>query len=324
MTVASQLKPIEPEEPARPPAVRLEESLRDLVHEEMGVVRASAQKQTPSRSDAFWLFLCVADAALFLWLLPDEKLSDKRVELLFKLVTLLGGSLFVLGYVWFRDLFLAYVRHLWFKITLVALPFLLVPIYVTGMDIFPIAPEIEPRNAELEIDGVTRQKNNLKVSLRSHKVIVRVKSPNDQDTPTERPFPLSPGAIWRSWRNNEQPHWPVDFPVPVNFSEEGPETVELIKEDGKFDPEFRGSRPQMLVTKRGEITPHLGDWKGDAILFTWPYPPGQVAIINLKLPYGSYRLTAHFADKVGCEKSAFADIAVNASVKLKDVARICK
>lgn len=330
MIVQSHPTPKEAEDQTRPAAVRLEESLRDLVHEEMGLQRAAAQRPTPSRTDAFWLFLCVADAALLLWLLPDEKLSNKKLELIGKLVTWIGGSLFVLGYVWFRDLFLAYVRNRSFKITLAVLPFFLVPLYVTRMDVLTIAHEIKPSYAELEIDKLPAQKDKNRLSLRTHDIIVRVKARDNDDKEKiyERPFTLRPGDVWRSWWNTEKTLWPVDFPFLVHFNFEGPQRIELTKDDRIFDPEFRKQRPKLTFQNEDrEDTSREGSWREDgAMTFNWPLKPGEVGSIGLKLPYGKYQLIATFADREGCEKTAAVPIMAKPGVEkeLISVRRICK
>jgi len=318
MTVASS--PDETRNQDRPPAVRLEESLRDLVHEEMGVVRASAPKQLPSSSDAFWLFLCVADAALLLWLLPDAMLANKRMELVGKLLTWLGGSLFVLGYVWFRDLFLSFVRHRAFKITLILLPIFLIPAYVTQMDIFPASPIVEPPNAELEIDGVPRQKKNLKLSLSYHAVIIRESGKHDESPINERPFEFGPTDVWDTWWNNKKFYWPLFYKVPVDFNLAGPETIELSKDDGRFDSEFRTSKPQLTFQGADGETNHFGAWReGNSIIFSWPYQPGAIGSISLMLPYGTYHLTATFSDKPNCDKAAVISFTAKSGVELEDI-----
>jgi hypothetical protein len=318
MTDPAQPTTQEAGEQIRPPAARLEESLRDLVHEEMGIVRDSAQKkQTPSGKDAFWLFLCVADAALLLWLLPDAMLANKRMELVGKLLTWLGGSLFVLGYVWFRKLFLSFVRHRGFKITLITLPFFLVPLYVTQMDIFPGAPVVEPKNADLEIDGLPRQKENLKLSLANHTVIVRESGKYGEATGNEREFKFGPKVVWDRWWNDKKFYWPLFYKVPVDFNLEGPEKIELVKNDGRFDPEFRSSKPQLTVEgEGGEITNKDGTWRDDnSIVFDWPYSSGTEGSVAVTLPYGKYLLTATYSDKDKCDKGAVKSIMARPGVE---------
>ena len=121
----------------------------------------------------------------------------------------------------------------------------------------------------------------------------------------ERPFNLRPSEVWRSWWNGEQPLLVITlFEVPVDFNLDAPEGLEIVKVEGSFDRDFRGSRPEMKFLEEGEIKSHWGRWKDDgSILFSWPYKPGVIGSIGLRLPYGKYRLTASFAEKEQCEKS---------------------
>jgi hypothetical protein len=178
------------------------------------------------------------------------------------------------------------------------------------MDIFSINPQIEPRNTELLIDELPRQKETLKLSLRSHNIIVREKGRGDEPTANERPFKLRAVDVWHAWWNDKQPYWPLFFDVPVDFNREAPEKIELVKDEGEFDPVFRGSKPQLkFEAADGEISSHFGEWREDgSILFSWPYEPGAVGSISLVLPYGKYRLTASFADKQNCDKSTLRRI----------------
>ena len=287
-------------EQRKTPAARLEESLRDLVHEEMGVVRAEAQKPIPSRSDAFWLFVCVADAGLIIWLLPDAVLGDKRLELLSKLFTWLGGSLFVLGYVWFRELFLAFVRHRAFKITLLAIPVFIVPFHITQVPIFFVKPQVDPSNAEVEIKGRPVHITGIRLPLQSHEAVVKIQGQGNNSKVYTRTFELTASDIWGTWWRDEQPYLPLTFYVPLTF-EEAPETIEIVKEDMRFDRKFRNSVPQLTFkNENGDNEDKPGTWMADGrIVFSIPNQPLGGA--GITVPYGKYNATARFP---GCDKTA--------------------
>jgi hypothetical protein len=301
----------------RPAIARLEESLRDLVQDEMGHVRAITQPQVPSRSDAFWLFLSAADAALLLWIIPDAMLTNKRLELLGKIVTWLGGSLFVLGYVWFRERFLGYVRNRGFKITLAVIPVMVVPFYLTQFDIFRIKPVVEPSSAELEIQGEKRSIENLKVSLSGSTVIVRLRGQGPNAPVYERPFPMTAGDVWRSWFYNEQPYWPLVFEVPLGFNKEGPEKIVASKETKVFDS---GYVPELTYMNGAQQLKLAGTWEKDkSISWGWPYEPGTKNSIRLTLPYGKYRLIATYADNELCPKTSEDEIDVKPGIEASEL-----
>lgn len=291
-------------EQRKPPAARLEESLRDLIQEEMGVVRAESRKLVASRSDARWLFLCVADAALILWLLPDAVLGDKRLELVIKLFTWLGGSLFVLGYVWFRERFLAFVRNRGFRILLAAIPVSVLPSYVTQAPIFYVQPQVDPPNAEVVIKNRPVHITGIRLPLQSEDVVVTFRREgSDGKVYTQPPFKLTATAIWRTWWRDEQPYFALSFYVPLTFVDTVPETIEVVKEVGRGDREFRNSAPKLTFrNKDGVNEDQTGMWmEGNRIAFSVPNLP--LKGVGITVPYGKYRATASFPDQQGCEKT---------------------
>jgi hypothetical protein len=319
----------QPPEQRKTPAVRLEESLRDLVHEEMGVVRSEAQKPIPSRSDAFWLFLCVADAALIIWLLPDAVLGDKRLELLSKLFTWLGGSLFVLGYVWFRELFLAFVRHRAFRIVLLAIPALVFPAYVTQAPVFFVKPQVDPPNAEVVIKGRPVHITGIRLPLQSEEeVVVTVRGEGNNPQVYTKGFKLTRSDIWRTWWRDEQPYFALRFYVPLTFVGGVPEIIELVKDEGGFDREFRESGPKLTFRNQNGLNEEKPGMLTENNRITFSVPKQPLAGVGITVPYGKYSATAVFSDQQGCDKTAVFPFMAKPGVEspnsgLIEVERLC-
>lgn len=128
----------------------LEDAVRKLVREELD---KRESKPSRKRVEPLWLGLVAANLGLLLWLVSDrffELIDNPRFEMIVKLVGVIGGSALVASYTAWRNRFVAAMDQKWFRRVLVGLFPLLVTLH---LDIVPVTAQVEPRLAELWIDG---------------------------------------------------------------------------------------------------------------------------------------------------------------------------
>lgn len=279
---------------------KVEESLRELVREEL-----KGQKPTPlpDKRQIVWLFLCVANTALLLWLLPETLFKNERIENLSKVVVWLGSSIFISSFVWFREKLLVLTLNGLFKIILVvALPVLTL-IYISQLNIFAIHPDIEPQDAEVIVRGQTlteEDREDIALSLDTHWITVQPADWHPQNNPNQYPkprkFKLTRLDVLRAWWGSDQPRWYLVYDVYVQPQGAVDEViVEPLK--GEFDREFM-MRPDPPLSPTDTNLPILGapSAQGKDLVYEWHGIAN--AQLPLRLPHGKYAI---FSRKNSCE-----------------------
>jgi hypothetical protein len=276
---------------------------QELAHEVQPV--PSATPTTPTGKDAFWLAMVVANAALLIAVLPADVLTSSRLGLLVKVVAWLGGSVFLLGYKWFRDRLLNLTRKTTFKIAQSILLCALVPINVSQLQV-DIHPLIEPKDAKVQVgEGKSQDVGNrgLKLSLQGHDIIVSDKNTDDSGQSINRKFHLTFTEVLRAWRDpSSRPHWPLIYKVPIYVQSEIDE-LEIRKDDRMFDSEFWNNpakASEVAELRRGE----------DPGVLIFPWKTGAVL---LRLPYGSYKIVAR---RNKCDKKEEKQVVVTGGLGL--------
>ncbi|HKQ51901.1 MAG TPA: hypothetical protein VJT74_05995 [Pyrinomonadaceae bacterium] len=277
---------------------KVEESLRELVREEL---KGRAPAPPPDGKQIFWLFLCVANAVMLLWLLPETIFDNKRVENLSKFVVWLGGSVFISSFVWFREQLLVLSRKPLFKwAQLVALP-LLTLLYLSQLSIFTIHPNIEPKDSELIVDGRNMsedEREDLSLSLGEHKVVVQPAGwdprKDSGQFPRPRRFRLTLSNVLSAWWGGAQPRWPLVYDVNVKASGAVDEVV--VQNVGpEFDPVFASSPEPPLSP--GEVSQPIVAPVVNQRELVYQWHGASDVRLPLRLPHGKYVL---FSRKKGC------------------------
>jgi hypothetical protein len=297
-------------------SARLEEAIRQIVREEIKhpsvaalseetkkVTEVPASSPQPNLKDGLWLLLIVTNVALLLALVPDNVLTNSKLGLLVKLVPWLGSYLFVLGYAWFRDGILELTRHIIFKVLMLGALVILGPLSVSKLRIFQVHPLIEPSSAEVQVDGepvAVDTKGEIRISLQRHTITISENSTDEGEKPNTREFQMSFREAFRAWRESTyQPRWTLLYDVAVS-DQKAVDELE-IRKAGDLDPDFwRNPEPAYggaAVTQGREPGMLLFKWTG-----------GDV---GLRLPYGSYKLTAR---RQGCLDTEVQSVEVKKGV----------
>jgi hypothetical protein len=287
---------------------KIEDSLRELVREELD---GRKPPPPPDRKLFFWLFLCVTNVAMLIWLLPETVLDSKRVEAATKFIIWLGGSIFVSCFVWFRDQLLGLAQKPFFKRMQIAAFPVLILLYLSQLNIFTIHPVIEPSDAELILNGQSvseDEREDLSLSLNKQKIIVQPAGWKPQDDlsayPRPRKFMLTKSdVLYYAWLGREQPRWPLIYNVYIKASGSVDQVV-VQRREGDFDSGFVKEPEPALSDGLTLDTPAA---TGRELVYQWRKM--KDIILPLRLPYGKYTV---FTRKEGCAEKFTADIDVPA------------
>jgi hypothetical protein len=283
-----------------------EESLRELVREEM---TGRPPEPAPGGRQFFWLFLCVANAAMLIWLLPETIFHNERIENLSKFVAWLGGSVFVSSFVWFREELLRLTRSRIFRLAQLFLLPLITMLYLSQLSIFKIHPIIEPREVELIVDGQNvseEEREDLRLSLGEHKIVVQPSgwiAQTDQSVyPQPRKFKLYLSDVFSAWRGGEQPRWSLIYNVYVNPHGAVDEVV-VQNLEMNFDSAFmKKPEPPLSPAESSIGAPKASERE---LVYQWHGPPN--ATLPLRLPYGKYLI---FSRKKDCAEKFPTEVEV--------------
>jgi len=323
-------KPHRAEEPSRElqaPVAKLEESLRELIRQELG--HPPPLRPTPSGVEALWLFLCIANAALILLLLPDALLKSVKWRTLSNIIMWLSGSLFVLGSVWFRELFLELSRGR-LRFLQLALLALLLPLYISQTPVFKIYPEIEPADvAEVEYEGQVESGwvNGLWVPLKPHTFTVRRKPRADAGIDPGVDPDKDPNKAWKErkidvsrfdllriwWRGpEEKPHWPLLFPTAFYAAKPVGEVI-VWRRGGEFDPAYlKEPAPLQPDNPQQDAALQSDTRDGSPVLvYRWPFKD-KAGYLNQWHPLGKYEISAR-AD--GCDEATAQEFEVTTKIQ---------
>lgn len=295
------------------PSARLEDAIREIVRAEIQQpTQPTVQPTKPRLSDAFWLLIIVTNTALLIAVIPEVVLQDSKLALFVKLVPWLGGSLFVLGYAWFSDQILNLTRRPIFKFSLMILLLVLIPVSISQLEVFSVRPLIEPKNAQLWVDGKAANLDDndwVRLSLQSHDISIIDQTDNENGEPNKRKFYLTYSEVFHAWRDSDyRPHWALIYSVPINakFANE----LEIRKDDSNFDSLFWSKPPPTYSgeeVRRGAMQ--------NTLLFTC-----DKGTFALPLPYGTYTLTSH---KTGCDKVEKQIVTVKPGVEQVELREPC-
>ena len=289
-------------DPSKPPAAKVEEAIRALVREEMGKAAAEEKTPAPSGRDAFWLFLCLANIAMLLWWTPEAVLDNPKLEFLFKMIPLVGGYLFALGYLWFRDNLLAAGRSRKFKVSQVLLFAVLLPAGLTQTNVFHLKPLLEPDKAVAvavigEDAGVEDlDPKRIWLPLRAHKFKIRFADKDGADKWEERTFTLTPWQMLKAvWT---RPRWPLLYRVKLRYMTSDVKVV-IKNISGDYDADF-------LAVLRKKPPDIPVEWPSEEDRRTFIYSCTAVAFggiggaDSISLPPGTYEM---YAKKQGCTQT---------------------
>jgi hypothetical protein len=287
----------QPHADAKPPSAALVEAIRGLVREEMGQAASEEATPAPSRSDAFWLFLCLANVAMLLWWTPEAVLENPKLEFLVKLIPLVGGYLFALGYLWFRNNLLAAGRSGKFKAAQLLLAAVLLPAGLSQTNIFHLKPLLEPDKAvTVSVGGEEVDPKRIWLPLGTHEFKIRFGRKEGADRWEERTFKLGPWQMLKAlWA---RPRWPLLYKITFIYSASDVEVV-VRRVEGEYDAGF-------LETLRNPPDDLHVKWEEGESQPTFVYSctaksfGGVGGSESVSLPPGTYSM---YARKKGCGQS---------------------
>lgn len=301
---------------------KFEESLRELVREEL---EGRKPAPAPDGRQVFWLFLCVANAAMLIWLLPETVFHNQRAENLSKFVVWLGGTVFISSFVWFRDKLLGLTRsNLFNGVQVLALP-LLTLLYLSQLSIFTIHPIIEPKDAELIIGGQNvsqEEREDLPLSLNKYEIILQPagwKPVEDTSVyPQPRKFMLKRSDVFSAWWGGVQPRWSLIYNVYLNPHGEVAEVVvQSVGQD--FDSTFV-DKPEPPPSDQ-RLARTIGPPRASARELVYEWHGARDITLPIRLPHGMYEI---FSRKKGCEETHRAEVEVlGASLRITELQEPC-
>ena len=299
------------------PSIKLEQAIREVVREELGrPIQHERVEPKPTLSDAVWWLLCVIDIGLLLWWIPETFFENRKVDFYIKAAAWVGSYLFLLSYAWFKDQILAFSRRRIFKSLIIGALVILFPVYVSLLPIFSLNPRVEPKTAELIVDGKTEAKvrpDDLRLSFGVHKITV-VDASDVEGSPNSRPFQVGYSDFFRAWFwKDGRPYWPLLYAVAVQAHEPGV-TIIIRKKDGDFDRDFANKKPTPS-TEFGAPVKFIEPGKALSFLAI------ENVIDSISLPYGTYEFTGL---KEGCGQSQPQSISSNDAAAQFVVEGLCK
>jgi len=269
--------------------------LNEEVRHESGAEPPTRGRKRPSGSDALWLAITLINLVLIIWLLPDSLIDpekNKPLNLLIKILPITFG-LFAAGYLWFKVRLRRFLKQTSYKITMTALMAVLLTLHISQLPFFPIYPQVEPPNAQIEVDSKPVQLNNgrLFTTIKDH--TVTLKPPQGEDH-GERPFSISYKDVFFGIFKTYSPRWSLLCKVGIATEDPHVEVV-IEKTDNAFDDGFIRNPPAPLMKDHGTTFKQRGTENNVFVYTGVSNPSGGGDYI--KLPYGQYKLTAR---KSGC------------------------
>ncbi len=294
---------------------KFEDSLRELVREEL---KGQKPAPAPDRRQVFWLFLCVTNTAMLLWLLPETIFNNQRTENLGRFVVWLSSSVFISSFIWFREKLLGLTQSRIVRVALgLAFPILTL-LYISQLSIFPIHPIIEPSGAELIIDGQhvnDEDREDLRLSLSEHPVTVQPAGwlPQNNNGEYPRKFKLTRLDLFSAWWSGQQPRWPLIYDVYIEAK--GPVDEVVVQSVGQdLDREFVRRPYAPLAPATFPVGAPLA--KGRELVYQWHGTSD--ALLPLRLPYGRYVIFSRKKDCAGDPAEVVVPVVGSKTTVLKE------
>jgi hypothetical protein len=224
------------------PSEKLLEALQGYVRQ---VVPAAAEGQpiaaggeAPNWKDIFLFILFASNLTMIVWSVPEEWLKTSQLEVVQKMIPVIGSGLFTLFAAWYKDKALQWIRSRGFRFAQIPLTALAVTLSVP---ILPLRVVTHPEDSSLYLDKLDNShlrdwKKDFRVKLGSHSFFLKHHEDQEQTlTPTfERSWTE---LVWHSISGE-----PIELNLVCHYRFYSPQThgitVDVTRKDGPFSKDF--------------------------------------------------------------------------------------
>ena len=285
---------------------KLEEALRELIREELQSPQQPAERPKPVLVEILWVGVVIANLVLLIVQVSDAVPKDSAFDFAFKIVGSVSGGSLVVYASWAREELMRLARVRWFQATQIALLILLISLRI---NLFPIAPILDPPGAHLFVDEAEEHiKRGEKLSLRFASHAIKILPPEGGDKVNtievlRNEFPVTVADLMFGAYRGPATHWSPLYPLSI-LSKFPDSTVELTSKN-KLPPTLADvqSLAATELSSPKTLQIHMADGAADALVFVpvGDYelherrPDGNICSnkrITVKVAYNDEKLTA--------------------------------
>lgn len=153
-------------------ASKLAEAIREIIREEIHSPQTPAEKPAPAWLELFWVGIVIANLVMLATQVWDAVAKNTGFDFAFKVIGYVFGGSLVVYASWVREQLMKLTNERWFRATQVGLLVLLI---IFRVNLFSLAPSVNPRDARLFVDDTEqhlKRGTTLPLNLATHRVKV--------------------------------------------------------------------------------------------------------------------------------------------------------